>query len=78
MITGRLGLLRVDSNGGVRWFAGNRERTGSGERGAAHRMASESSGDGGSFAGFRRAITSIWGDLSRGKREVRERSAGAL
>jgi hypothetical protein len=24
MITGRLGLLRVDSNGGIRWFAGKR------------------------------------------------------
>jgi hypothetical protein len=55
---------------------GRGERTGSRERGAAHRTAAESSGDGSGFAEFRRAIPLIWGDLSRGKREGRERSAG--
>jgi hypothetical protein len=69
-----------------RWFAapkisprasdgsqGRGERTGSGERGAAHRTAVESSGDGGGFAEFRRANPSVWGDLSRGKRTREER-----
>jgi hypothetical protein len=47
-------------------------------RGSGSPELPESSGDGGGFAELRRAIPSIWGDLSRGKREGRERSAGAL
>jgi hypothetical protein len=41
-------------------------------------MAAESSGDGGSFAGFRRAISSIWGDLSRGKKRGQREERGGF
>jgi hypothetical protein len=60
--------LHNKSIGSVIWLAEKRREDWECREGAAHRTAAESSGDGGGFVEFRRAIPSVWGDLSRGKK----------